>query len=57
MDNSKILKITGMKQEELLPLKDGMIKAVAEAEKNTRWPDYTLLYEVDKAMDVYHHSI
>ena len=57
MDNSKILKITGMKQEELLPLKDGMMKAMSEAEKNTRWPDYTLLYGVDRAMDLYHHSI
>lgn len=54
MDNSKILRITDMKQNDLLPLKDGIIKAVAQAEENTRWPGYTLLYEIDEAMDRYH---
>ncbi len=53
MDNSKILRVTGMKQEDLLPLKAGITKAVLEADESTPWPAYTLLYKVDEAMDRY----
>ena len=53
MDNSKILAATGMKQEELMTIKDGIARAISEVDENTRWPEYTQLLNVDAAMDAY----
>lgn len=37
MDNSKILEVTGMKQSELMPLKDGLKKEFDALDKNIEW--------------------
>ncbi len=46
MDNSKVLAATGMKQEELMPLYDGLKKEIAACPKNFPW-------QVNSAMDEY----
>ena len=45
-DNSKILKATGMKQSELMPLYDGLKLEISRCPKDTVWP-------VNTAMDEY----
>jgi len=37
MDNSKILEIAQMKQEDLMPLKEGLRLELAKIDKNKRW--------------------
>jgi len=37
VDNSKILKITGLKQTELTPLKEGLAKELSALPKDTVW--------------------
>ena len=46
MDNSKILAATGMKQEELMPLYDGLKLEISRCPKDYVWP-------VNQAMDEY----
>ena len=46
MDNSKVLAATGMKQENLMPLYDGLKKEIARCPKDYQWP-------VNTAMDEY----
>ena len=46
MDNSKILAATGMKQEDLMPLYDGLKLEISRCPENHAWP-------VNKAMDEY----
>jgi len=53
MDNSKILAATGMKQEELMPIKEGIAKCIAEVPEDREWSEYTKLLNVDAAMDEY----
>ena len=53
MDNSKVLDATGMKQENLMTIRDGIEKAITEASDKCEWPDYTLLLNIDAAMDDY----
>lgn len=53
MDNSKILNITGIEEKDIISLRDGLEKSIKEAAESTSWPEYTNLYDVDKAMDYY----
>lgn len=46
MDNSKVLAATGMKQEDLMPLYDGLKKEIARCPKDYPW-------QVNTAMDEY----
>ncbi|MEE1238589.1 MAG: hypothetical protein UHO61_01520, partial [Acutalibacteraceae bacterium] len=51
MDNSKILEITGMKQSELMPLREGLEKELrAFAREDAQWPS---LDEAYNRMDEY----
>lgn len=52
MDNSKILAATGIKQEELTGIRDGIAKCIAEVPEDKVWTKYTLP-SVDAAMDEY----
>ncbi len=53
MDNTKVLTATGMKQEELCPLKEGIARSIAGIPEGYKWPEYTLLTDVDAKMDSY----
>lgn len=53
MDNRKVLKITGMSQDEFMPLREGLEKMIHSVQKDYVWPEYTQLWNVDKAMDLY----
>lgn len=53
MDNTKVLKATGMKQEELLSVRDGIEKMIAAVPADRVWSEYTQLWSVDAAMDRY----
>jgi nucleoside-diphosphate-sugar epimerase len=39
VDNSKILRVTGLKQEEIMPLRSGLQKELSALPKDTLWPD------------------
>lgn len=56
MDNSKVLRVTGMKQADLTTIQSGLARMIAELPAQPVWPEYTLLWEVDAAMDVYAQS-
>jgi len=50
VDNSKILKVTGLKQTDFISLKDGLRKELSALPKNTIWPDASAVW---KRMDEY----
>ena len=43
MDNSKVLAATGMKQEELMPLYDGLKHEIARCPRDFQWPENKLM--------------
>lgn len=50
IDNSKTLEVTGLKQAELMPLRDGLKKELSTLPKDMVWPDATAVFE---KMDAY----
>jgi nucleoside-diphosphate-sugar epimerase len=50
VDNSKVLRVTGLKQEDFMPLRDGLAKELSALPKNTAWPDASVVWE---RMDAY----
>jgi hypothetical protein len=48
MDNSKILEITGLKQEELMPLYEGLRLEIAKIPQNHVFPDNEAMDEILK---------
>lgn len=53
MDNSKVLSVTGMKQEDFLSIRDGIERMIREVPVDRQWSEYTQLLDVDAAMDAY----
>ena len=53
MDNSKILSISGIKENEITKLRDGIERCLSEISEETKWPEYTNLIDVDRSMDIY----
>jgi hypothetical protein len=53
INNSKILKTTGMKQSDLMPLKDGLAKELSALPKDVIWPENA----VNARMDAYLKTI
>ncbi len=53
MDNSKVLSVTGMKQEDFLSIRDGIERMIREVPEDRQWSEYTQLLNVDAAMDAY----
>ena len=54
MDNSKVLAATGMKQENLMPLYDGLKKEIARCPKDYQWSEIPAFARaVNAAMDEY----
>lgn len=45
VDNSKILRVTGLKQEEFMPLRNGLAKELSALPKNTVWPDASAIWQ------------
>ena len=43
MDNSKVLAATGMKQEELMPLYDGLKHEIARCPRDFQWQENKLM--------------
>jgi nucleoside-diphosphate-sugar epimerase len=50
VDNSKILRVTGLKQEDFMPLRLGLKKELSALPKDTTWPDASAVWE---RMDAY----
>lgn len=50
IDNSKILRVTGLKQSELMPLKEGLAMELAALPRDTVWPDAAGIWQ---NMDAY----
>ncbi|MEI3001919.1 MAG: NAD-dependent epimerase/dehydratase family protein [Victivallis sp.] len=50
VDNSKLLRVTGLRQEELMPLRQGLERELAALPRNTVWPDAGAVW---KRMDDY----
>lgn len=50
VDNSRILKVTGLRQEDLMPLRKGLEKELSALPRNVVWPDAS---GIDKEMDDY----
>jgi nucleoside-diphosphate-sugar epimerase len=50
INNSKVLRVTGLKQEDFMPLRSGMKKELSALPKDTVWPDAKAVWE---RMDVY----
>jgi nucleoside-diphosphate-sugar epimerase len=45
VDNSKILRATGLKQQDFMPLRQGLVKELAALPKDTVWPDAGAVWE------------
>lgn len=45
VDNSKILRVTGLKQEDFMPLRSGLEKELSALPKDTVWPDASAVWE------------
>ena len=56
MDNSKALAVTGMKQSDFKTVRDGITAMLRQIPDGQNWPDYTQLWPVDAAMDIYASS-
>ena len=50
IDNSKVLRIAGLKQEDFMQLRDGLKKELSALPKDTAWPDASAIWE---RMDAY----
>jgi len=50
IDNSKILKVTGLKQADLMPLREGLKAELSALPKDTEWPDASGVWD---RMDAY----
>ncbi len=50
VDNSKVLRVTGLKQQDFMPLRKGLEKELTALPKNTVWPDASAVWE---RMDAY----
>ncbi len=44
IDNSKILRVTGLKQEDFMPLRRGLAQELAALPKDTVWPDASAVW-------------
>lgn len=53
LDNSKILEVTGLKQSDLTPLKEGLAREYRMLPEDKWWPMATLDMEVDQRMNDY----
>lgn len=50
VDNSKVLRVAGLKQENFMPLRQGLKKELSALPKDTVWPDASAIWE---RMDTY----
>lgn len=50
VDNSKVLRVTGLKQADFMPLRSGLEKELRALPKDTVWPDASVVWE---RMDAY----
>lgn len=50
IDNSKVLRVTGLKQQDFMPLRKGLEKELTALPKDTVWPDAAAIWE---RMDAY----
>lgn len=48
IDNSKILNATGLKQSDLMPLREGLKMELAGVPKDAEWEDYGINARMDK---------
>ena len=53
MDNQKVLHATGMRQEDFMPLCEGLAKVIAALPEKPVFPEAFQLWSVDAAMDAY----
>jgi len=45
VDNSKVLRVTGLKQEEFMSLRSGLEKELSALPKDVAWPDASAVWE------------
>ncbi len=50
VDNSKVLRVAGLKQKDFMPLKSGLEKELSALPKDTAWPDASAIWD---RMDTY----